>query len=112
MAEITGRITIHEDMDEWGPFEFDLGPAIPPGTSITTVSVTSWFTGSPGGLIESTSQLVDGPAQIVGSTSVQVRFQWPGSDMAGKHRLVFSFSVSNGAQGSLSYEWVLVKPLI
>lgn len=77
--------------DAWGPFEFDISPALPEGVTITDVSGEAYFEDSPMPLIEPET------LQTIDDTTLQVKFQVPTDFEAGQYYLRLKLTLSNDA---------------
>lgn len=105
-------ISIRSSADKWGPFTFDCSEAIPSGTSIADVAVSSYLVDMDEGEIstESTDELVESGASASG-TDVTLRLQYPGADLAGYHALLLDLTLDDGdsAQNGLLFGFILVE---
>jgi len=98
-----GEIEIRYNSSDYGPFNFDLEDVAPPGATISSVTIKSYFGNVDVGdnlslATETTTQLIDivksGPN---GDYTIAAYFDYPGVAFEGNHTLFFEVIWSNGA---------------
>ena len=103
--------------DLWGVYSFDFSDALPTGDSISAVTVDAYIGNvkHKSNLSEFTdisSDLID-PAytpQIIDSTKVYVKFQYPGSTYANqKASLIFEITTDSGAKHPFYFKYVKIR---
>lgn len=99
----TGKIEVRYASSSWGPFGFDFEDGIPPGSSISSVTIRS-FLGKvdPGeeltGYTETTTQLIDAVKSLpIDAYNIALYLNYPGVSLEGNHTLVFEATLDNGA---------------
>ena len=97
------EILVQPGSDALGPFSFDLKPQIEDTDSITGVTVRSYLCGQ-----ETTALLIDGVPTLTAGV-VYVRFQWPGADYKGNHKLTFTYTTNSGYTDEADFCCVKVK---
>ena len=103
--------------DLWGVYSFDFSNALPTGDTISAVTVEAYVGNvtHKSNLSEFTdiSILLIDPAyaaQIVDSTKVYVKFQYPGSDYANqKASLIFEITTDSGAKHPFYFKYVKIR---
>ncbi|MCG7852757.1 MAG: hypothetical protein MIO92_09565 [Methanosarcinaceae archaeon] len=103
--------------DLWGVYSFDFSNALPIGDTISAVTVEAYVGNvtHKSNLSEFTdiSILLIDPAyapQIVDSTKVYVKFQYPGSDYANqKASLIFEITTDSGAKHPFYFKYVKIR---
>lgn len=107
-----GEIVVRYYSDLWGPFSFNFSDALPDGDMIVDCTVRSFFGRVKAStdilsLTETTSDLIDGT--LASGTSVDVKLQYPGASLEGKHSLVFEVTTIAGAKHSFFFYKVVVE---
>jgi len=97
-------IKIKGDADQWGPFRFSFSSAIPSGTAISSVAVTSSLNSS-----DTTSDLIENGSVSHGDDYVDLKLQYPGSSLVGYHKLRFKLTLNTGAVQDFDFGFVLVE---
>jgi hypothetical protein len=97
-------ITIRSGTDQWGPFAFEVGPALPNGDSLLSATVAASLNGA-----DSTSDLIETGSVTVNQSVISLRFQYPGATWLGLHELRFALTLASGAKHTLVFRYVEVK---
>lgn len=91
--------------DQWGPYNFEFSPLIPPGSSISSFTIKTFLGKIDKGSLfhnetETTLELIDNAAcEIKNDTSIDVYFNFPStyaSALGTIHTLVFQLTLDNG----------------
>lgn len=103
--------------DLWGVYSFQFSDALPTGDTISAVTVNAYIgnvshKSNLSEFVDITTDLID-PAyapQIVDSTKVYVKFQYPGSDYANeKASLIFEITTDSGAKHPFYFKYIKIK---
>jgi len=106
--EESSPIVIRPFTSSWGPFGFDLSGAIPIGSTLKSVVARSEMKNSN---VDTTEHLIEEDSAVVvpNSSTVQVKFKWPGSNYVGKHDLLLDITFSSDATHTFVFSYILVK---
>lgn len=99
-----GQIVIRSTGDKWGPFTFDFGDSLPTGETISSATVKSYQ-----GSTETTSYLIESGTTSVGTDTITVSLQYPGSTYVGYHELRFAITTSGTRKNTFRFGYVIVE---
>ena len=111
-------IEIRYSSDQWGPFNFDFTDLLTVSTEIIASVTVRAFVGNvkPGSdltaFTEITDDLIDADEVpvVVDDTTVDVVFEYPGSDYANqKATLIFEITTDNGREHPFFFQYVRIK---
>jgi hypothetical protein len=101
-----GKIVVRPGTDYWGPFAFDLAPALPAGDSLTAATTVQAFLAG----VESTEQLIETGSIALQAAVLNLRLQYPGASLHGRHELRINLALASGARHTLVFQYVHVIP--
>ena len=106
--EESSPIIIRPFTSDWGPFGFNLAGGIPIGATPQSVVARSEMKNTN---IDTTEHLIEEDSAVIvpGTTIVQVKFKWPGTEYVGKHDLLLDVTFSSGAKHTYVFSYILVK---
>jgi len=97
------EILVQPYSEKMGPFTFDLGPLLPTGDSISSVTVKTYDTSG----VETTTDLINGTPTESGDV-VTIYFDYPGSSNEGRHKITFEYETANGMKDEADFWCVRV----
>jgi hypothetical protein len=109
-----GTITIQENAEDWGPYNFNFRDALPSGFALTHCTVVAYLGRvKPGddlsGQTDTTSELIN-TTSVASDTTVTVTFDRPTTTayIDVSHTLVFNFTITGGGTHSAYFYRVKV----
>jgi len=113
----TQTIEVMYYTDLWGVYSFDFSNALPTGDTISAVTVNAYVgnvrhRSNLSEFTDISASLID-PAytpQIIDSTKVYVKFQYPGNTYANeKASLIFEITTDSGAKHPFYFKYVKIR---
>ena len=106
-------ITLRPADDAWGPYEYDVAPALPDGVTLQSVSATAHRRGSDGTWTEAPELVEPDSETVTGDATLQLKLQGTDEEgsalQAGDYYLSLTLSLSNGGTKELVFGPIILE---